>query len=1037
VYPYPYRQILARMRSGDTDRGIARSGLMARHKIAALRRVAECAGWLDPDSSLPEDSVVLARLHLSGEASSSERGVEALGHGARQGSIERAAQEWYVAEGEHGQRLLAAGQVEKAAEVFGSLLARLGEDPSYARAVVLGRLARCFYIGGRNEQAMAHLQEALGVIEELAPSDALRALRGTLHSERGEVFRAAGQHDEARQEFRTALRIAEELQDLRAQGVDLSQLGTLALARGDKEEALERCRSALALLRRIHEPALEAAAWHQLGVVFQDRQQWQEAEQHYLEAARIREQHGQLAAAQQSWNQLGLLNQQAGRAAAAEAWYRKAVEAGQKSGNRMQLGSHLTRLADLLQSQPGRLDEARQLAEAALGINKTLDLATAQLWQTYGVLAGILAAQAAASADDRCRAELEAQARDYCQLHQYTPRFLAALTHLGAEASYARAVVLGRLARCFYMSGHNEQAMARLQEALGVIDELAPSESLRALRCTLHSELGEVFRAMGQRDRARQAFGAALRIAEELQDLRAQGVALSQLGTLALEEGDKEDALEHCRSALALLSQIHEPALEAAAWHQLGEVFQEQQQCQEAERHYLEAARIREQHSQLAAARQSRNVESGNGADPPFQITLDEEQITDYGLDGDLLVDGPRERRIGRWAGEPHPLTEDLRPMLAPCVRVCMDDDGGIRFCLPLGEPVFERHRGCIVIRRLRREIRVAGISAILWQLIGAMDGNRHVAGVLLELPPGDRQIAARLVGALTAAGAIDISGRPIARFVHAATKKGVMPAGGLEGDEVLQLVMDGDQEAPPGASRIALSQAVPERLHPLHALTRSRRSRRDFNGLALSRSDFDALLHTACGVTGAMQWAGREVHLRAYPASGGLYAVQIYPVALRVEDLAPGVYRYRCVENCLDVVKNDIDRAVFVDTMLPAEREMVAGAAAMVCLTGRFARHERKYGEGGYRMLVAETGHISQNLILTAVALGLSARPFGGVFDDLLNRELGLDCDEEQFLLAVLVGHAGAARPGKPGSECRSSSGERTNADKPLHDEP
>jgi hypothetical protein len=106
-----------------------------------------------------------------------------------------------------------------------------------------------------------------------------------------------------------------------------------------------------------------------------------------------------------------------------------------------------------------------------------------------------------------------------------------------------------------------------------------------------------------------------------------------------------------------LLSQIHEPALEAAAWHQLGAVFQEQHQRQEAERHYLEAARIREQHGQLAAARQSRNVEFGEGADLPFQVTLDEEQITDYGLDGDLLVDGPRERRVTRWASEPDALT--------------------------------------------------------------------------------------------------------------------------------------------------------------------------------------------------------------------------------------------------------------------------------------------------------------------------------------------------------------------------------------------
>jgi SagB-type dehydrogenase family enzyme len=90
-------------------------------------------------------------------------------------------------------------------------------------------------------------------------------------------------------------------------------------------------------------------------------------------------------------------------------------------------------------------------------------------------------------------------------------------------------------------------------------------------------------------------------------------------------------------------------------------------------------------------------------------------------------------------------------------------------------------------------------------------------------------------------------------------------------------------------------------------------------------------------------------------------------------------------------------------------ERDMVSGVAVMFCLTGRFRRHERKYGQGGYRMLVAETGHISQNLILAAVALGLSARPFGGVFDALLNRHLGLEDDDEQFLLSVLMGHSPA----------------------------
>ena len=41
---FQYRQVLARMRLGDTDRAIARAGLMGRRKLAHLRRTAEAAG---------------------------------------------------------------------------------------------------------------------------------------------------------------------------------------------------------------------------------------------------------------------------------------------------------------------------------------------------------------------------------------------------------------------------------------------------------------------------------------------------------------------------------------------------------------------------------------------------------------------------------------------------------------------------------------------------------------------------------------------------------------------------------------------------------------------------------------------------------------------------------------------------------------------------------------------------------------------------------------------------------------------------------
>lgn len=59
---YEYRMVLVRMRQGDSDREIARSGLMGRPKARWLRTVAEDAGWLAPDRPLPDDTTLAERL---------------------------------------------------------------------------------------------------------------------------------------------------------------------------------------------------------------------------------------------------------------------------------------------------------------------------------------------------------------------------------------------------------------------------------------------------------------------------------------------------------------------------------------------------------------------------------------------------------------------------------------------------------------------------------------------------------------------------------------------------------------------------------------------------------------------------------------------------------------------------------------------------------------------------------------------------------------------------------------------------------------
>jgi hypothetical protein len=55
-----YRQVLARMRQGDSDRDIAGARLMGRGKLKTVRQLAQEHGWLEPGRPLPDDAELAA-----------------------------------------------------------------------------------------------------------------------------------------------------------------------------------------------------------------------------------------------------------------------------------------------------------------------------------------------------------------------------------------------------------------------------------------------------------------------------------------------------------------------------------------------------------------------------------------------------------------------------------------------------------------------------------------------------------------------------------------------------------------------------------------------------------------------------------------------------------------------------------------------------------------------------------------------------------------------------------------------------------------
>ena len=108
---------------------------------------------------------------------------------------------------------------------------------------------------------------------------------------------------------------------------------------------------------------------------------------------RSEERLGDRAGAARTWDQLAQMIESSGRPEEAEGWYRKALGARREVADPGSLAITLNNLANLLRRLPGRLDEARALAEESLALSKTLDPAAAEIWKTYSILGDIAEAQ--------------------------------------------------------------------------------------------------------------------------------------------------------------------------------------------------------------------------------------------------------------------------------------------------------------------------------------------------------------------------------------------------------------------------------------------------------------------------------------------------------------------------------------------------------------------------------------------------------------------------------------------------------------------
>ena len=184
-----------------------------------------------------------------------------------------------------------------------------------------------------------------------------------------------------------------------------------------------------------------------------------------------------------------------------------------------------------------------------------------------------------------------------------------------------------------------------------------------------------------------------------------------------------------------------------------------------------------------------------------------------------------------------------------------------------------------------------------------------------------------------------------------------------------------------------------PRRTGPLslEETIQNRRSVRDYRDAPLSLAEVSQLLWAAQGITDL------QGH-RTTPSGGALYPLEVFLVAGKVRDLAPGVYRYVPKNHELHLVTPGDRRK---DLCLAAlNQEPVHRAPVVFLLAAVYDRITGKYGARGRRYAHIEAGHVGQNVQLQAVSLGLASAVIGAFEEERVRKALTLTGPEQPLYL-------------------------------------
>jgi len=179
------------------------------------------------------------------------------------------------------------------------------------------------------------------------------------------------------------------------------------------------------------------------------------------------------------------------------------------------------------------------------------------------------------------------------------------------------------------------------------------------------------------------------------------------------------------------------------------------------------------------------------------------------------------------------------------------------------------------------------------------------------------------------------------------------------------------------------------------------RESHRRFLPESLTLKELSMLLWATQGVRSVVH---ESAVLRTVPSAGCRHPFETYFAALRIDGLAPAVYRYLPLEHGL-LLEREPEKLAMSLVAATHGQGFVAQAAGCFIWTAIPGRTEWRYAEASYKVIALDAGHVCQNLYLACEAIGAGTCAIAAYCQDLMDGLLGVDGDDEFTIYIAPVG--------------------------------